>query len=393
VKPRQKRIALIGLPVFQSVNNLTSVAIARHAEETGRWRFVFSAEASVAAFKFLRTLDCDGAIVRITSEAMKREAKKIKFPIVNVSSWLADAGVPSVRHDYRALGRMAAEHLLEKGFRRIGCVIVPGGNFIQERFMAFRETLEARGLKPQLFHLRTVQPASIQPIGAEEKRRFADWVRTLSSPAAIALMDDYDAPELMTACRDVGLQIPRDLVMITTCNHSEVLPQCPVPLSASLENHELLGRLAVACLDDLMSGKRLENFTVTVPPLGVAERASTATMAIEDREVAHAVEFIRAHGFEPINISDVLSRVNISRVTLERRFRQVVGDTPHEYLIQHRVRRAQELLLQEPPPSLQAIAKQSGLPDRRRLNQVFRRVTGKTPADWRERALKQRGKV
>ena len=384
MKPKQKRIALIGLPVFQSVNNLTSVAIARHAEETGRWRFVFSAEASVAAFKFLRTLDCDGAIVRITSEAMKREARKIKFPIVNVSSWLADAGVPSVKHDYAALGRMAAEHLLEKGFRRIGCVLVPGGHFIQERFMAFQETLKARGLKSQLFHLRTPQPALPQPITAEERRRFADWVRTLQAPAAVALMDDWDAPELMAACREVGLEIPRDLVMITTCSHSEVLPQCPVPLSAALENHELLGRLAVACLDDLMSGKRLEKFTLSVPPRGIAERASTATLALEDREVAHAVEFIRAHGFEPINISDVLQRVNISRVTLERRFRQVIGQTPHEYLIQHRVRRAQELLLQNPPPSLQAIAKQSGLPDRRRLNQVFRRATGKTPAAWRE---------
>ena len=89
----------------------------------------------------------------------------------------------------------------------------------------------------------------------------------------------------------------------------------------------------------------------------------------------------------------MLTRVNISRVTLERRFRQVIGDTPHEYLIQQRVRRAQELLLQDPPPSLQAIARQSGLPDRRRLNQVFRRVTGKTPAVWREWAIKQHGKV
>jgi LacI family transcriptional regulator len=393
VKPRQKRIALIGLPVFQSINNLTCVAIARHAEETGRWRFVFSAEASVAAFKFLRTLDCDGAIVRITSEAMKREARKIRFPLVNVSSWLADPGVPSAKHDYRALGRMAAEHLLEKGFRRIGCVIVPGGNFIQERFMAFSETLKLRGLKPQLFHLRTTQPALQQPVSAEEKRRFANWVRTLQPPAALALMDDWDAPTLMNSCREAGLEIPRDLVVITACSHSEVVPQCPVPLSAPLENHELLGRLAVACLDDLMSGKRLENYTITVPPMGMAERTSTATMAIEDREVAHAVEFIRAHGFEPINISDVLTRVSISRVTLERRFRQVIGETPHEYLIQHRVRRAQELLLQQPPPSLQAIAKQSGLPDRRRLNQVFSRVTGKTPAVWRDWAIKHRGKV
>jgi AraC-like DNA-binding protein len=42
---------------------------------------------------------------------------------------------------------------------------------------------------------------------------------------------------------------------------------------------------------------------------------------------------------------------------------------------------------------LQSIAKQSGLPDRRRLNQVFRRATGKTPAVWRVWALKQHVKL
>ena len=388
MKPKQKRIALIGLPVFQSVLNLSSAAIARHAEETGRWRFVFSAEATLASFKFLQTLDCDGAIVRIMSEAMRREAKKIRFPVVNISSWMAEPGVPTVRHDFHAIGRLAAEHLLEKGFRRFGCVVVPGGSYIQERCASFLETVRARGCQPLLFHLRTAQPQSSQPIAPEEQRRFVAWVRTLQSPAAIALMDDWDAPTLMKACREAGFEIPRDLVMITTGCHSEVLPLCPVPLSAAQENQELLGRLAVACLDDLMSGKRLENFTITVPPLGVIERASTATMAIEDREVAHAVEFIRAHGYEPINISDVLSRVNISRVTLERRFRAVTGETPHVYLIQHRVRRAQELLQQNPPPSLQVVAKQCGLPDRRRLNQVFTRATGKSPAAWRSWALK-----
>jgi LacI family transcriptional regulator len=231
MKFKQKRIALIGLPVLQSVNNLSNAAIARHAEDAGRWRFVFSAEASVNAFRFLRTLDCDGAIVRITSTAMLREAKKIHFPLVNVSSWLERPGVPTVRHDYAAVGRLAAEHLLEKGFRRFGCVLVPGGWFIQERFNSFLETVKARGGEVQIFSLKTTQPEIPQPISLAERRRFVDWVKLLRPPAALALMDDWDAPVLMEACNEAGLRIPRDLVMIATGWHSEVLPTCHVPLS------------------------------------------------------------------------------------------------------------------------------------------------------------------
>ena len=71
----------------------------------------------VETFRFLRHCKCDAAIVRITNPAMRREALKIPFPLINVSSWLEDPGVPTVRHDYRAIGRLVAEHLLEKGFR------------------------------------------------------------------------------------------------------------------------------------------------------------------------------------------------------------------------------------------------------------------------------------
>jgi LacI family transcriptional regulator len=382
VKHKKKRIALIGLPVLQSVNSLSNAAIARHAEESGSWRFVFSAEASVEAFRFLNTLDCDGAIVRIMNTAMLREALKTHFPIVNVSSWLQKPGVPTVRHDYDACGRLAAEHLLEKGYRRFGCVVVPGGWFIEQRHNAFVRTIEAHGGTIDTFHLKSTMPEVIEPLPAAERQRFIDWVQTLKRPAGLALLDDWDAPVLQELCREAGCEVPRDLVMISTGFHSEVQPLCRVPLSAVQEDQELQARLAIGCLEVLMSDKQPRETLINVPPLGVIERASTATMAIEDREVAHAVEFIRAHGFEPINVSDVASRVRVARVTLERRFRSVMGQTMHDYLTQLRVRRGKELLVLDPPLSLQAIAQKCGLSDRRRLNQVFLSVTGMTPAAW-----------
>jgi transcriptional regulator GlxA family with amidase domain len=118
----------------------------------------------------------------------------------------------------------------------------------------------------------------------------------------------------------------------------------------------------------------------------VIERGSTATMAIADREVAHAVEFIRAHGSEPVNVGSIIERAGVSRGTLERRFKQSMGQTPHEYLVQQRVRRAQEFLMAMPDASLEAIAKQCGFRDRPELNRVFRRVTRMSPSAWRESA-------
>jgi LacI family transcriptional regulator len=382
VKSNKKRIALIGLPVLQSINSLSNASIARHAEESGNWRFVFSAEASVEAFRFLNTLDCDGAIVRIMNTDMLREAMKTHFPIVNISSWLEKPGVSTVRHDYEACGRLAAKCLLEKGYRRFGCVVVPGGWFIEQRHNAFIETIESHGGTIKTFLLKTTMPEVVEPLSTTERQRFIDWVRRLQRPAAIALMDDWDAPILQELCREAGCEVPRDMVMISTGCHSEVQQLCRVPLTAVQEDQELQARLAIGCLEVLMSDNQPRETLINVPPLGVVERASTATLAIEDLEVAHAVEYIRAHGFEPINVADVAGRVNVARVTLERRFRQVMGQTMHDYLTHLRVRRGKELLMQQPALSLQAIAQQCGLSDRRRLNQVFLSVEGKPPSAW-----------
>lgn len=384
----KKRIAVIGAPVLQAQSSFNA-ALINYATGRGHWKFVFSTEVSVQTLRFLRKLDCDGAIVRVMSPAMRREALRVRCPMVNVSSWLQNPGVVTVRHDYRTVGRQAAEHLLEKGFRRFGCVVTPGGWFIQARLNAFLETLRARGLSATNFVLRKGPPAANEftlhnmPIPDGERKRFSEWVRGLQPPTALMLTDDWDAPALMELCREAGLQIPRDLVVISTGVHSEIMPFCRPSLTAAQEDQLSQARMTIDTLATLMAGKSAGKPIIEVPPLGIMERESTATMAIEDREVAQAVEFIRAHAGDGINVADVTARTRISRVTLERHFREVTGQTMHDYMIHQKVRRVQELLLEKPQRSLQSIAKLCGFPDRRRLNQVFRRVTRKNPAEWR----------
>ena len=373
---------MVGLPMMQSVRNLGNVAIAGYAERRGNWRFVLSAEATVEAFRFLRTVDCDGAIVRILSPAMKREAMKVRVPLINVSSWLDPPGVPTIRHDYQSCGRIAAEFLLGKGFRRFGCVIVPGG-CISKRSKGFLDTIQKRGWKARLFHLRHSKPFLRQPVSAAERKRFVAWIRGLQPPAALVLMDDWDAPVLMRACREAGLEIPRDLVVISVGIHNETMALCPVPLTAVQEDYETQMKLVVENLEQMMSGRRPSERLIEVPPLGVVERASTETLAIEDRVVARALEYIRTHRGEPINVATVADKVGISRATLDRRFREETGQTPHDYLIQQRIRLAQEMLQARPSPSLKKISRACGFTNRRRLNLVFRQVTGVLPSQWR----------
>ena len=116
----------------------------------------------------------------------------------------------------------------------------------------------------------------------------------------------------------------------------------------------------------------------------MVERASTAIPAIENRSVARLLEHLRVHLREPVNIAEVAEGLGVSRATLDRRFQEETGQTPHDYLVQQRIQAAKEMLLAGSTASLEEISRACGFTNRRRMNLVFKQVTGVLPAQWRQ---------
>jgi len=378
--PSKKRIAVIGAPVLQA-QSLFNAALISYAARRDHWKFVFSTEVSVQTLRFLRQLDCDGALIRVVSPAIAREAKKLSFPLVNFSSWLANPPVPTVRVDNVMMGRLAAEHLLQKGFRRFGIVLSKGGWFIHPRHQSFLETVGAAGFGANVatFQLRSY------PADAADLERFREWVRGLPTPTGLFLTnDDPDAPALMDACRAAGKKIPLDVAVITSHGHPEICRACRPPLTYVDQNEAGVALEAAKFLDRLMSGEANAAQTILVPSGGVVALGSTETAAIEDREVAQAVEFIRAHIAEPINIKDVAQHFSIARRTLERRFRLAMKVSPHDFQTRERIERAKDLLRATPPLTLGEVARRCGFTSAARLNLVFHRVAHASPASYRQ---------
>jgi AraC-like DNA-binding protein len=65
-----------------------------------------------------------------------------------------------------------------------------------------------------------------------------------------------------------------------------------------------------------------------------------------------------------------------------REFKQSTGVTPHEYLVQRRVKRAQNMLART-DFSLSDVALASGFSDQSHLTRHFRRMLGTTPREFR----------
>jgi LacI family transcriptional regulator len=377
----KRRIAVIGAPVLQS-QSLLNAALIRYAERSN-WKFVFSTEVSLQTLRFLQRYECDGALIRVISPAIAREARKLSFPLVNFSSWLDNPKIPTVRCDNVMMGRLAAEHLLERGFRRFGVVLSKGGWFTHPRHQSFLETVQAAGFGA---NTSTFQMQA-HPADAADWQRFRAWVRGLKPPVGLFLTnDDPDAPALMEACREAGRRIPHDVAVITSHGHPQICMACLPPLTYVDQNEEGVAIHAAQYLDRLMSGETSEVKTLVVPSGGVVALTSTDTVAVEDREVAHAVEFIRAHVSEPINIKEVAQHFSITRRTLERRFRAAMGVSLHDFQTHERIGRAQDLLRAKPQLTLTDVAGRCGFRTATRLNLVFRSQLGIMPAEWRRRS-------
>ena len=181
------------------------------------------------------------------------------------------------------------------------------------------------------------------------------------------------------------MAVPDEVAVIGVDNDTLLCELASPPLSSVIPNAHRAGYEAAALLDHMMAGKRVAAVAHLIAPLGIAARQSTDVLAVEDRDVARAVQFIREHACEGINVGDVLRAVPLSRRVLEQRFERLLGRTPRAEIMHVRLARVKQLLVETDLP-LYLVAARTGFEHVEYLSVVFKRETGRTPSAWRAEA-------
>ena len=132
-----------------------------------------------------------------------------------------------------------------------------------------------------------------------------------------------------------------------------------------------------------MRGEPFENDLITIPPERVVLRNSSDFLTVDDRYVADALRYIRNHAGRFIDVSDVMSVMPISRRSLERRFKDVVGQGVYKEINHCHVERAKELLEQTDWP-ISRIARESGFNSTNRFEDTFRKETNLSATSYRK---------
>jgi AraC family transcriptional regulator len=92
------------------------------------------------------------------------------------------------------------------------------------------------------------------------------------------------------------------------------------------------------------------------------------------------IDYIKANLTDDISILDLAKLASMSESHLSRSFRQSVGISPYQYVMQQRVERAKQLL--ETGIAISTIALDCGFANQTHLTKVFRQMTGMTPKGY-----------
>jgi transcriptional regulator GlxA family with amidase domain len=104
----------------------------------------------------------------------------------------------------------------------------------------------------------------------------------------------------------------------------------------------------------------------------------------EDAAIARCQSWLAEHYDEPHALGRMPELAGLKPRTFARRFRAATGYTPVEYLQTLRVEEA-KLLLEGTGESVEAIARTVGYEDAAFFRRLFKRITGVTPARYRQR--------
>ena len=103
-----------------------------------------------------------------------------------------------------------------------------------------------------------------------------------------------------------------------------------------------------------------------------------------DPRIERALERIETRLARPPSLEELADMLNVSPRHLARRFRALLGCTPHDYLTARRLARAKELLAQG-AFNVTQVAEVLGFPTIHTFSRWFRREAGLTPQDYRRK--------
>jgi|GEM_PF-603614 len=283
-----------------------------------------------------------------------------------------------------------------------------------------REQRKARSEREELRRqLKESQPITIEPLarfmllGQADEAQVEQWARHTDhcSPKAIVIAAAWEEEGTrLTLCewfRDQGapqagassaaeqpwwVTVPLTEHSLAAIGFTESGDEWTAPLQSFIEQHQLLDlRIGISGPHDRISGLR-SAYHEALSALEYAQAskrvwqydAKANIRFCDDWSLADVLKDIHQRFDEDISLQEMAARLHMSESNFSKLFKKYAGSSFSEYVTGIRMKKAKELL-RKPDAKVYEVALRSGYQDQRYFSQIFRRWTGLTPTEYRQR--------
>ncbi len=352
--------------------------IARYARLHGPWR-VFRSHGDLGISRPNWTdWKVDGAIMRDVARIENRLLPDT--PIIFAQHNREDyAPYPSVITNSRIIGRMGAEHFLDRGFEHFAYCGFDEYAWSRGRSRHFTDRIKEAGFRTHVF---TQSKQKSLRMWKNEQHALSRWLMSLPKPLALMCCNDDRALQAVEACKAADLVVPDEVAVLGVDNDVLVCELSDPPISSVALNTEEMGYEAAKLLDSLMHGNAMSGQIIDVIGTHIVTRQSTDILAVRDQDVRAAVHFMRENANQPLQVGDVVKETCVSRRVLEKKFRSTLRRSIFDEIRRIRIENIVHLLEETDMP-ISAIARSAGFDGIEHVARYCRKVLGMSLRDYR----------
>ncbi len=379
-----ERVLLLGGLAYYAQDEQIRLGIQRYRQKTNTpWRVLDAGHSWKNWNQHFERYQPQGIIAHILDEETLNRVTQVGVPVISLSRELPDLDLPYIGAHNRMVGRLAAEHFLERGIRRLVVYSTWSLNMEQERIKGFKErSVGEEGV--EVFRVGGHSFSGESSLRGDMSWTRKNWMKQIEPPYGLfCASGDLVAGQLCDLASSLGLRVPEDVLILGVDDFKLMCESCIPPLSSIAMPGEEVGYQAAACMDRMFEGKDAD-LPSPLLPLGVTERRSTEAAAVDDPDLRRALRYLYEHASERVSIGSMVRELNLPRRSLQRKFMQILGRTPLEELYRRRVEMARTRLLETTDP-IYVIAVECGFRDAESFSTRFRKQLGVSPSNYRKK--------
>jgi LacI family transcriptional regulator len=356
--------------------------IGDYAAQDHRLEILFPTDYEPANANRLHQPDLSGVIIGACPQFSHFISQLVRThkPMVDVSAERAATGLTRIITDDQAVGEMAADYFIERGFKSLIYYGMSGRHWSAVRWRGFQKKAQYRNVSVAHFDRPS---GAVNPQAGFFPYPVGDWLKTSPRPGAIFAGDDLLGAELIEACQRLGIRVPEDIAILSVDNDDIYNSWRNYRLSSVVLNTREIGRRAVDALFRLIQGRSVPSSSILISPVHIVTRFSTNIFGVHDPLVREALQLIHKDFGNGISVKRLASELAVSRPTLERRFVGQLGRTPAAEISRVQAQCARRKLL-DTDKSVAQVAVEAGYSSARQLRAALEQHFGITPRAMRK---------